>query len=191
MTAGLSFGAIFGGLLADQIASAYLVLGIAIVAIAVLFVVLNPDPNPVSPALPFFRLGVFLRGFWFNPGEHPDLAWAFVGRFMIYMGYRGVVTYLLYILRDHVGLGQAVANQMIARISFVTFLGLVTSGLLSEWISDATGRRKPLVFAASLIMALALVTPMAAPTPSGMFVYAGLIGLGYGAFMSVDLALMT
>lgn len=191
MTAGLSFGAIFGGLLAAQIGVAYLILGGAIMAVAILFVIVNPEPIVPAAPLPPFRAAEFLRSFWISPRAHPDFAWAFAGRFMIYMGYQGVVTYLLYILQDHIGLSQASANETIARISFVTFLGLVLSGLLSGWISDVTGRRKPLVFAASLVMALALIVPMAAPTTTGMFIYAGLIGLGYGAFMSVDLALMT
>ena len=38
---------------------------------------------------------------------------------------------------------------------------------------------------------LALVAPLIQPSLPAMYVYAGLIGLGYGAFMSVDLALMT
>jgi len=79
----------------------------------------------------------------------------------------------------------------IARLSSVTFVALATSGLLSGWLSDRLGRRKPLVFLSGLIMAGAVAAPLLAPTVSGMYVYAVLIGLGYGAFMSVDLALMT
>jgi len=136
-------------------------------------------------------LGEFLRSFWVDPRAHPDFAWAFLGRFTIYMGYTAVLTYLLYILEDHIGLSQANANQMIARLSSVTFVALATSGLLSGWLSDRLGRRKPLVFLSGLIMAGAVAAPLLAPTVSGMYVYAVLIGLGYGAFMSVDLALMT
>jgi MFS family permease len=40
-------------------------------------------------------------------------------------------------------------------------------------------------------MAAAVAAPLLFPTIGGMYVYAVLIGLGYGAFMSVDLALMT
>jgi MFS family permease len=107
------------------------------------------------------------------------------------MGYTAVLTYLLYILEDHIGLSQANANEMIARLSSVTFVALATSGLLSGWLSDRLGRRKPLVFVSGLMMAAAVSAPLASPTIGGMYVYAVLIGLGYGAFMSVDLALMT
>ena len=126
-----------------------------------------------------------------DPRAHPDFAWAFLGRFTIYMGYTAVLTYLLYILEDHIGLSQASANKMIARLSSVTFVALVTSALLSGWLSDRLGRRKPLVFISGLMMAAAVAAPLVSPTINGMYVYAVLIGLGYGAFMSVDLALMT
>jgi MFS family permease len=40
-------------------------------------------------------------------------------------------------------------------------------------------------------MTAAVAAPLVAPSMPGMIAYAVLIGLGYGAFMSVDLALMT
>lgn len=191
MTAGVSAGTIYGGLMAAHLALAYMLIGGAIILVCFAFVLLNPEPlPPLVPPLPF-RLGAFLRSFWVDPRAHPDFAWAFLGRFTIYMGYTAVLTYLLYILEDHIGLSQASANKMIARLSSVTFVALVTSALLSGWLSDRLGRRKPLVFISGLMMAAAVAAPLVSPTINGMYVYAVLIGLGYGAFMSVDLALMT
>lgn len=191
MTAGVSAGTIYGGLMASHLALAYMLIGGAIILVCFAFVLLNPEPlPPLVPPLPF-RLGAFLRSFWVDPRAHPDFAWAFLGRFTIYMGYTAVLTYLLYILEDHIGLSQASANKMIARLSSVTFVALVTSALLSGWLSDRLGRRKPLVFISGLMMAAAVAAPLVSPTINGMYVYAVLIGLGYGAFMSVDLALMT
>ena len=193
MTAGLSAGTIFGGLLAAHMFLAYAILGGGVILACTLFVVLNPEP-PLPATLvapPPFRLGSFLRGFWISPREHPDFAWAFFGRFSIYMGYQAILTYLLYILEDHIGLSQADANATIARLSSVTLVALVVSSLLSGWLADRLGRLKPLVFLAGIIMAMAVVAPLVSPNIPGMFGYAVLIGLGYGAFMSVDLALMT
>ena len=192
MTAGVSAGTIFGGLMAAHMFEAYAIIGIGIMIACVLFVLVNPEPPIVGLAPPPpFRLGAFLRGFWISPRAYPDFAWAFFGRFSIYMGYQAILTYLLYILEDHIGLGQAVANITIARMSSVTFVALVLSGLVSGWLADRTGRLKPLVFAAGLLIAMAEIAPLVAPNLRGMFGYAVLIGLGYGSFMSVDLALMT
>jgi MFS family permease len=193
MTAGLSAGTIFGGLLAAHMFVAYAILGGGVMLACTSFVLLNPEPQLPADfgSPPPFDLKSFLRGFWISPREHPDFAWAFFGRFSIYMGYQGILTYLLYILEDHIGLSQADANAMIARMSSVTLAALIVSSLMSGWLSDRLGRLKPLVFLAGVIMALAVVAPLVSRNIPGMFGYAVLIGLGYGAFMSVDLALMT
>jgi MFS family permease len=191
MTAGVSFGTFFAGSLASQIPLAYGIIGTAIIVVCLLFVLLNPEPRITMPPAAPLKLGAFLKGFWISPREHPDFAWAFLGRFAIYMGYQAILTYMLYILQDHIGMSQTRANQMIASMSIITFVALVISGLGSGVLSDRLGRRKPLVFIASLIMAVAVAMPLIVPTAQGMVAYAVLIGLGYGAFMSVDLALMT
>lgn len=191
MTAGVSFGTFFAGTMADRIPLAYGIVGGAIIVVCLAFVAINPEPRVALPPAAPFRWGAFAKGFWISPREYPDFAWAFLGRFAIYMGYQAILTYLLYILQDHIGLSQAKANATIATMSIVTFVALVISGLGSGLLSDRLGRRKPLVFVASLIMAAAVAMPLIVPTVQGMMAYAVLIGLGYGAFMSVDLALMT
>jgi MFS family permease len=57
--------------------------------------------------------------------------------------------------------------------------------------SDRVQRRKPFVFAASLIMGCAMLVPLLQPDMTGMRIYAAIIGIGYGMFMSIDMALMT
>jgi MFS family permease len=191
MTGGVSAGTVFGGLFAHDMQFAYGVLGVGIMAACFAFVLLNPEPaRTLEPPAPF-RVGSFLGSFWVSPRKHPDFAWAFAGRFTIYMGYQAVVTYLLYILEDHIGLSQAEANRTIARLASITFIALMVAAVGSGWLSDRIGRRKPLIFAAALFMAAAVTAPLVAPSIPGMIVYAVLIGIGYGAFMSVDLALMT
>ncbi len=190
-TGGVSAGIIFGGLLADQMMLAYTILGVAIISACVGFVILNPE-KPIDPPPPSkFKPMAFLKGFWISPREHPDFAWAFLGRFAIYMGYTAIQGYLLYILQDHVGLGREGANLEIARLSSITLVALLIAGVGSGILSDRIGRRKPLVFLSSVIMAVAIAVPLLWPTQDGMTVYAILIGLGYGTFMAVDLALMT
>src|SRR3546814_278350 len=126
-----------------------------------------------------------------QPARASDFAWAFFGRFTIYMGYQGVITYMLYILQDYIGLSLADANRTIATLSTVTFFALVFAAFTSGLLSDRIGRRKPIVFASSIIMGAALTVPLFLPSLQGMLIYAALIGIGYGAFMSVDMALMT
>jgi MFS family permease len=191
MTAGGTIGIVVAGYLASSLTFAYALFAVSIAVACVSFVILNPDSSTEEPRPQPFKAGAFFRSFWISPRQHPDFAWAFLGRFSIYMGYQGIVTYLLYILQDYVGLGLDDANRMIAKLSTVTFVALVFAGLGSGLLSDALGRRKPLVFVSSFIMGIALTVPLFAGSVVAMYWYAALMGLGYGAFMSVDMALMT
>lgn len=191
MTAGGTVGIVIAGYLAATLTLAYLLFSAAIAIVCIAFVLLNPEPPVPRAPPPAMRIGAFFKSFWISPRQHPDFAWAFLGRFAIYMGYQGIVTYLLYILQDYIGLSLDNANRMIATLSTVTFIALVISGLSSGLLSDALGRRKPLVFLSSLIMGIALTVPLLFDSVPGMLWYAALMGVGYGAFMSVDMALMT
>jgi MFS family permease len=194
MTAGGTVGIVLAGHLAWNITLAYLVFAIAIAVACVGFVIVNPEPDAVgeSGGRPGrFDLRAFLKSFWVDPRQHPDFVWAFLGRFTIYMGYQGIITYLLYILQDYVSLSIEQSNKTIAALSTVTFFALVISGFGSGLLSDAIGRRKPLVFAAGLLMTAAMTVPLLSASMDAMYAYAVLIGIGYGAFMSVDMALMT
>jgi MFS family permease len=95
-------------------------------------------------------------------------------------GYQAVAAYLLYILRDYIGLADGASNIAVANMALLTLLCLVTSSLVSDWLSDRWQRRKPFVIVGSLIMGAAMVAPLAAPSMAGMWVYAGVIGIGYG-----------
>jgi len=95
-------------------------------------------------------------------------------------GYQAVAAYLLYILRDYIGLADGASNIAVANMALLTLLCLVTSSLVPHWLSDRWQRRKPFVIVGSLIMGAAMVAPLAAPSMAGMWVYAGVIGIGYG-----------
>ena len=191
MTSGLTVGTIVAGLLAEYLVFAYSVFAISVAVMCLAFVLVNPEPKVARPAPEPFHPLAFFKSFWINPKEHPDFAWAFWGRFTIYMGYQAIITYMLYILQDYIGLSKEDANETIATLASITFFALVISAFGSGLLSDWLGRRKPLVFTASIVMGIALTVPLVEPTYEGMLIYAALIGLGYGAFMSVDMALMT
>jgi MFS family permease len=191
MTAGLTAGTVVAGYLAGQATLAYGLFAAAIAVSCLAFVTLNREPSSETMPRRPIKWGEFVRGFWISPREHPDFAWAFLSRFTIYMGYQGVAAYLLYILRDYIGLSDDASNVTIANMAVITLCGLVASALISGWWSDRIQRRKPFVIAGSLIMGCAMVAPLVFPTMTGMWAYAAIIGVGYGMFMSIDIALMT
>ncbi len=191
MTAGLTAGTVVAGYLAGARVLAYSLFAVAIAVSCLAFVLINREPSSAdAPARPFSWKG-FLSSFWIDPKAHPDFAWAFAGRFTVYMGYQAVAAYLLYILRDYIGLSDAGSNRAIANLAILTLVCLIASSLISGFLSDRLQRRKPFVIASSLIMGCAMVAPLVLPNMTGMWIYAGVIGVGYGMFMSIDMALMT
>lgn len=191
MTAGLTAGTVVAGFLAGERVLAYGLFALAIAACCLAFVVINREFPATHIPRKAFDFKTFLKSFWIDPKAHPDFAWAFAGRFTIYMGYQAIATYMLYILQDYIGLGTEGANTAIAKLAMVTFVCLVFSSVVSGFLSDWLQRRKPFVFGASMIMGIAMIMPLLRPDMTGMYAYAAIIGLGYGAFMSIDMALMT
>lgn len=132
-----------------------------------------------------------LRSYWINPIRHSNFAWAWLCRLLVTLSLTSVSTYLLYLLTDRLGLDTAAATR--AQGMAVTALfgaGIVTSVLFS-WLSDRTGRRKPIVFGSVLLTAMGLLVAVFAHDLTTFTVGIALIGMGQGAFVSVDVAMMT
>jgi MFS family permease len=70
-------------------------------------------------------------------------------------------------------------------------LFVVVSSIVSGWISDHTGRRLPFVVWPAVIQGLASIILVVAPSLTSAMIAAALLGVGYGAYMSVSLALGT
>ena len=191
ITIGNAVGVIVAGGTATRGLLPYAVLSVLVLAIVGIFVLVNRDEP--STHLPRERSTAkeFLRGFWVSPRQHPDFAWAFVSRFLMVIGFYGAQTYGLYILRDYIGLSDAESNGFAATMGVVLLVGVLLSAMVSGWLSDKVGRRKPFIVWSSIVMSLALAIPLFVPTTTGVLAYAFLLGLGFGVYISIDLALMT
>jgi MFS family permease len=191
ITIGNAVGAIVAGSTASRGMLPYAFLAVLVLVIIGGFVVVNREAP--STDLPRERTSAkdFLRGFWVDPRQYPDFAWAFGSRFLMVIGFYGAQTYGLYILRDYIGLSDAESNSFAATMGVVLLVGVLLSALVSGWLSDRVGRRKPFIVWSSVVMSVALAIPLAVPTTTGVLAYAFLLGLGFGAYISIDLALMT
>ncbi|HJT58627.1 MAG TPA: MFS transporter [Ktedonobacteraceae bacterium] len=128
-----------------------------------------------------------LRLFDFNPRRDPDFAWVFVTRLVMMMGIYTIQTFLQYYMRDAVGVAhpeQATTNFVI----LVSLTSLVTA-LFAGWLSDRFGRKR-LVYIAGALMALVGVIFVVTHSYTIVIAAGALFGLGYGAYQSVDWALV-
>ncbi|MER5308792.1 MFS transporter [Streptomyces sp. NPDC002773] len=172
-----------------DVGTGYLVLGAVIAVVAVLFTALVRERK--VPVAPTESLGRQLAAFG-SAMREGDFRWAFIGRFLLMLGYFAVVLYQLYILQDHVdlpeGLSPAGAVAILAPIGAVcTLLSTVVGGVLS----DRVGRRKPFIAVSCAFTAIGMMIPVLSPTWPGMLAFGILTGLSFGCFMAVDTALVT
>ncbi|MFC8518058.1 MFS transporter [Streptomyces sp. NPDC057257] len=182
-------GSALAQLFSGSMALAFLVPGaIGIALVGYLATVMKDRPARAGAFEPY-SVREFLRSFWVSPRRHPDFAWNFAGRFLVFTGASCVTSYQVYFLMDRLGYSdsQVTGKVLVGTLAMVasTVVGSLVGGLLS----DRSGRRKPYVLGSSLVMAVSLALIASAQT-FGMYVLALVVfGLGEGLYLSVDMAL--
>lgn len=131
----------------------------------------------------------FVRGFWVSPAVYPDFGWAWLTRFLINLGNAIVLTYLLYFVRD--GLRAQDAEFGVLILTLINIVGVVAVVVLFGSLSDRLDRRKIFVGGSGMIMAAATFLVAGVQTWTVTVVAAMLLGVGFGAYTSVDFALIT
>ena len=174
------------GMAAAQIG--YVAVAVAVAVLALPFVLSTRDDRLPRAARP--RLDP--RAFWISPRRHPDFAWAFATRFLVQLGNSLGTLYLLYFLQDAVGLaeGEEADNGLLILILVYT-VGIMATTVVAGRLSDRSGRRRPHVVVAGVVMAVAAVIIAIWPTWPAAIVAAAVLGAGYGIYVSVDAALIT
>ncbi len=124
-----------------------------------------------------------------RPGAAPDYYWAMATRVLINAGNLVGTAYLLFYLDDE--LRRPNPEGALLTLTLVYLVFCVVATWAAGVVSDRTLRRKPLVLVGGGLQVAAAVTLAVAPTWGAALVAAALLGVGYGAFLSVDQALTT
>jgi MFS family permease len=146
-----------------------------------------------APALPATRwhartLAIF-SGF-----RHRDFTLAFVSRALMFLGIFTVTGYSFYILQDMIGVANLPGKDPAIAISVLGSLQVavwVISVPIAGWLADKFDSRKRIVGFSSLGMVVTMFIPVLFPTWYGMLAFFMLAGIFFGAYMAVDLALMS
>ncbi|GAA4655673.1 MFS transporter [Arthrobacter cryoconiti] len=186
---GILMGAAIAAVVSGNFAAGYLLCAVALIAGMVPYLFLSDDAVLPASARPQFAWRTFVSGFWISPVRYPDFAWAWITRFLVNVGNHLVTLYLLFFLRDAVGFANPEYGVLILTglYAVMTLFTAVIGGKLS----DKVGRRKPFVIGSSAIISLAALILAFAPTWTGALIGAAVLGIGYGAYLAVDFALIT
>jgi MFS family permease len=169
----------------------YATMAVLLVVLVLPFVLSIPDavlPREIRTPLTVARL---IQGFWISPRQHPDFGWTLLSRILVNFGNAFGTTMLLYFLWFGLGLGQDAAETSLIVLTLIYMVFVILASLVLGKLSDRLGRRKAFVFAAAALQALAALMLAIVPNLTVAMVAAGILGLGYGCFLSVDQALAT
>jgi MFS family permease len=188
-----AIGTVLGLLVVDELGLGvligYAVMAIIVVATVIPFLVVAHETPLAAANRPPFTARTLLAGFWISPRKHPDFGWTLLGRILVNVGNALGTTLLLYFLMFGLEREDAAGDLILLSLVYVVFI-VSSSLLLGRW-SDRVGRRKPFVMVAALFQAVAAGLLAFVPDFTVALVAAGLLGIGYGAFLSVDQALAT
>jgi MFS family permease len=183
VVAGTGLATVTGGIAAGYAACA------ACAVLGVLPYLRHPETPLPAGARPVRSARAFLAGLRPSPRRHPDLAWAWLTRFLINLSNALGLLYLLYFLRDEVG--HPAPDEGVFLLTAVNAAALLATVVTGGVWSDRLGRRKPFVLWSGVLMAAAMALLAGWQTWPGAITAAVLLGIGFGVFTSVDFALMT
>jgi MFS family permease len=172
----------------DLQAGTWLLGGLALVMILPVVLLVDDAVLPRS-AVRAFRWGEFMRGFYVNPREYPDFGWAWITRFLVWLGTAMATIYLLFYLEDFLDYPEPEQGQTM--LIGLYGLGTILTAVIGGRMSDKSGKRKIFVVVASVMMGLSVLILAFIPAFPAACVGAFLLGTGYGVYLAVDQALIT
>jgi MFS family permease len=192
MSAPQAVGIIVGLLLVTELvtdaATGYAVLALVLVMLAVPFLTRHDEPLAAAERTRVTAKGI-VSSLWISPRKHPDFGWTLLSRVLVSVGNALGTSLLLYFLMF--GLGDDNAENDLIVLTLIYMVFVIVASLVLGKLSDRLGRRKVFVFIASGLQGLAAILLAFIPDLTVAMVAAGLLGLGYGCFLSVDQALAT
>ena len=185
---GTVVGQAIGAKLSGVLQVGYLTVAGILAIVVIAFALANGRSNLGTPKAPL-DLRAILSTFWVNPVAHPNFAWAFAGRFLMFTGFFPMQIFLLYLVQDYIGLGEAAVDAVpVIGMSFM--VGSLVGTLVGGAVIERINRVKAGIYVSSAMAIAGLCVPLIWPSYVSMMIWAIVNGLGVGVYMSVDLVLV-
>lgn len=191
-TIGSPIGTMLGALFIKNLIPGFAVAGVLMFLGGVVSMLIMPkeesadflpkDEGSLKDVLVSFRPPAF-------HGAH-DFYKAFVGRFCMLVSYQMIAVYQLYIIQNYIGQSVDESAVTVSVVSMIMMVMSLVGSFISGPVSDIIGRRKIPVVVASVLFAIGIAMPWVFPSSMGMYLFAGIAGLGYAVYSAVDQALL-
>ncbi|WP_314225338.1 MFS transporter [Streptomyces zaehneri] len=189
-----SLAMVLGSLLATFLVHSVLLLFavpalVGLTAVVFLCFAMRGEAQFPRTSVPGLRMGAFLKSFWVSPRRHPDFAWNFLGRFLIFCGLAATTGYQFFFIVNRLHQSPVEATHTIALSTTLSTAASLVGALAGGWLSDRTGRRKPFVFVSAFVVVAGLALNSVAHSTPVFLAAMTLFGLGLGSYGAVDTAL--
>ena len=184
---GQTIGGVVGGAFVTKPAAGLVFVPWTIVVAAILIAVFVRGGDNRSEARAEGR-PAFLRDL--VPPAIRDFWLAFAGRFFFILAIVMLSTFQLFTLTDYLHQSTAKAGAVISFATILFGLLAAVAVIITGPLSDRIGRRKPFVIGAPLLIGVALIPLLIAPSVTTYVAFFSLTGLAFGTYISVDQALM-
>ena len=116
-------------------------------------------------------------------------SWAWTVRLLLNLANALVLTYLYYFLVDRIGVDDP-GTWVLVLTAINVVITAIVAGVCGAW-SDRVAKRRIFVVASILIVAFAVLLIAFLPMLELVIVATALLGVGWGIYMSVDIAIIT
>lgn len=174
---------------ANQMLVMFVVPSLFAIGAMLLYAFVLPDQH-LTTKPPAMDLREWVTTFWVSPKEHPDFALAWWSRFLITLATFMFTTFRLFYLQDRLDVPKADAPGVVTMGVLVYTITLIAAGYLAGWLSDRTGRRKIFVAGSTALFALGTILLVHVGSVGQFYALEALMGLAYGIYVGVDLALV-
>ncbi|WP_208645127.1 MFS transporter [Rathayibacter festucae] len=173
----------------DQLFIMFVAPSILAIIVMVVFAVVLPDKRlPVAP--PKATLRDWAETFWVSPVKNPDYALAWWSRFLITFASFGFTTFRFFYLLNHIGVEEGSIPVVISTSVLIYTVALIGASYFAGWLSDRIGRRKVFVWSSTALFAVGTFALIFVQDIGAFYVLEAVLGLAYGIYVGVDLALV-
>ncbi len=191
---GLVLGAFLVSDIFTKLIPGYYALAGLMLLLAIPFAIWSED-HPLPPEhrqrLSWVQLA---KSCWVSPKQYPDFAWAWLTRFLASLAIAMGTLYLLYFLENQIHyrkLFHHTAYQGLTLVIVIYAACVIITAVVGGMISDRLGKRKMIVTVSGALMGCAALLLIFVETWDSLLLAAVLYGVGFGAYLAVDQALIT
>lgn len=188
-------GAVITTVLGTEISTSYSIVAAVFIVLCLPFVMFTSDPVVERTSDTIWSLKEFFSAFWISPRKHPDFAWAWATRFLVGLSSATGTMFFLYFLRDGLRYEELFPGQRaedgLLKLVMIYTSAVIFSAFICGVISDKSGKRKVIVTVSGVIMGIASLTLALWQSWALAMLSSAILGIGYGAYVAVDQALIS